>query len=681
MKLIKLMFVILYLMSSTAYTQEYENFTCRESHAKNDLEYHNLKGQVKSIKEFSIKAKKQDSETKEYEFVKPEILDTIAYIRDIFFDNTGKITSIKTDQIIADMFDSAGFLEERCAYSEAGEIENISYYTVLSDKVQDKNFLKEKDTKTVYVSNWETGIDAYSKQRILYYDSKGNIIKETVTSDNAIGAETTTLYEYNEDNNMTKLTSLNRGEKTIQWDYYYDQKGRLIQSEFKRFEASDIRETSYEYDEYGNVITINLQYEEENFNYIYDDYGNWISREKLSYNGRIKEEIIRNIKYYDNDLFVQDPYKEAIKQFQLGNFKEAEALFTQAIHTNNNVAYSYLVRGQIKGRLKRFKEAINDFSKALSLDSSQELYIKFIRGITYIETDEFGNAISDLNRVIELDSEFDNAYFFRGKAKTLMHNQLLEYIDTERMKITQKDKGESKTTLLIDDAIDDLDKAISQNKAYPESYFYRGILYGMQSNFVKSCQDFQNAIALDFEVSDDLLSMTCSKNNDAQVTASKFVNYETGETTEEEISGKIIEIVNTRKFIFQESETNEKITVRLAWINPPREGETHHERTIDFLKERVLNKEVTIVRLFEYKKEENLCPAFIKYLYQTHKEKGPSEGAVTIGQITFNESRYLNVDILEGGYAKMNEGVTISPLVDAEKKAKEYKIGVWSTDD
>lgn len=298
----KIKLLLLLLITSNLYAQKYESFDNKWNYSKNALETYNLKGKVKSIKEYSLKPKKLNSETNVYEFVKPEIKDTIAYIKEVFFDRNGNITKIKKNQIIESMFGGTGFYEERRRYNKTGQIKNISFYTEYSDKIKDQKItvIPNSNPKKVIIntSEWKKGLDNYTAERELTYDKNGNVIKEAVLSDSVIGGKGFTEYNYNNTNDLIQQNIFDKNNiKEIQWDYKYDDNSNLIQTTFLRLEDSDSSKKTLQNDDNGNVILIEGEWDSETFKYQYDSFGNWVSRDKFVYK-IIKYKIMRVVEYY-----------------------------------------------------------------------------------------------------------------------------------------------------------------------------------------------------------------------------------------------------------------------------------------------------------------------------------------------------------------------------------------------
>lgn len=207
----------------------------------------------------------------------------------------------------------------------------------------------------------------------------------------------------------------------------------------------------------------------------------------------------------------EDYYNKGLSEFKNKDFKNAETSLTESIKNGDNVALSYLLRGQIKGRLKRHNEAIIDFTASIKLDSTvtTATYIRYIRGISYIQTKEYDKAIIDFDNVIYEYHNYKEVYFWRGKAKSLILADISAFLPPENIKITKENNGSQNKELLINSAIKDFDNAIINNPNDGNSYMHRGLLYGVLNQFDKACADLTKAVSLHADISPEMLETTC----------------------------------------------------------------------------------------------------------------------------------------------------------------------------
>lgn len=82
-------------------------------------------------------------------------------------------------------------------------------------------------------------------------------------------------------------------------------------------------------------------------------------------------------------------------------------------------AEEYFDSGITKGKSSDYREAIEDFNKAIELDS---MYAKAYhnRGLTKGKLSDYRGAIEDFNKAVEIDPKYGRAYHNRGLAKGML---------------------------------------------------------------------------------------------------------------------------------------------------------------------------------------------------------------------------------------------------------------------
>jgi tetratricopeptide (TPR) repeat protein len=131
-------------------------------------------------------------------------------------------------------------------------------------------------------------------------------------------------------------------------------------------------------------------------------------------------------------------------------------------------ASEYNFRGLDKAKAGKFKEAIEDFDKAIEIKPTGQIY--YNRGYSKSMVEDFNGAIQDYDKTIELEYRLANAYFERGYCKSVLNNP--------------------------DGAIDDYTKAIDKNKDYADAYNNRGVIKLKQKDYKAAVKDFDKAIKI-----------------------------------------------------------------------------------------------------------------------------------------------------------------------------------------
>jgi serine/threonine protein kinase len=137
--------------------------------------------------------------------------------------------------------------------------------------------------------------------------------------------------------------------------------------------------------------------------------------------------------------------------------------------TTSEVAELYKLANAKYDRGK-YKEALEDINKAISLDSNYaDNYHR--RGRILDSLGDDNGAIADYNKAISLDANYANPYGGRGIV---------------RLKSGDKQR-----------ALEDFNKAIELNPKFARAYNSRGLLYGGNGNLKTALEDFNKAIELD----------------------------------------------------------------------------------------------------------------------------------------------------------------------------------------
>ena len=109
------------------------------------------------------------------------------------------------------------------------------------------------------------------------------------------------------------------------------------------------------------------------------------------------------------------------------------------------------------------------------------------KGNVYLELKNYKEALTQLNKAIELDTESGEAYAYRGMAKY----HLKDYKS----------------------AMDDFDKAIKILPDYGEVYDLRGVCKGELGDKVGACEDWNKAFELGFNKAYELIEKFCMEEN------------------------------------------------------------------------------------------------------------------------------------------------------------------------
>lgn len=148
-------------------------------------------------------------------------------------------------------------------------------------------------------------------------------------------------------------------------------------------------------------------------------------------------------------------------------------------------------------------------------------YIKSGR-IKYYPNEDYQGAIDDFNKAIELDSTNAKAYYYRGRAKRLIHNNqnyqreaILDYNKAIELnpKFEEAYNWRGIEYLFMyskpSKAIEDFSKIIALNPKNAEAYYYRGCAKNILGQKDKACIDFKKALGLGYKNAIEAIKDNC----------------------------------------------------------------------------------------------------------------------------------------------------------------------------
>ncbi len=160
---------------------------------------------------------------------------------------------------------------------------------------------------------------------------------------------------------------------------------------------------------------------------------------------------------------------------ELGLFAESIVEFTDALALNEKDAYSLINRGVSYGKLGNFRQAIKDYKAALAFEESladESLILLFKNyGDTLYFQRRYEEAVEQYNRALELDSSQDQVLNNRGTC----------FQEMERYK----------------EAMVDYDSCLAINSENETCYINRARVHLKNEDFDASLQDYNRAVELD----------------------------------------------------------------------------------------------------------------------------------------------------------------------------------------
>lgn len=207
----------------------------------------------------------------------------------------------------------------------------------------------------------------------------------------------------------------------------------------------------------------------------------------------------------DKNLFFVHYYKGRAL-LDLGKFQEAITSLNKAIEltsTKENADY-YFYRGVAYSNLDDYKNALENFEKAVTLNPSQHTYHDR-KGYCLYKQEKYQEAVDSFNNAINKNTtEQDPDYYFRrGMALYAMsryETALESYEDAIKIRHDgnyYRNKGiVLKCLERYSEAIESFNKAIEKNQDDADSYFNKGNTFCLDNKFEEALKCYDKAISL-----------------------------------------------------------------------------------------------------------------------------------------------------------------------------------------
>ena len=159
-----------------------------------------------------------------------------------------------------------------------------------------------------------------------------------------------------------------------------------------------------------------------------------------------------------------------LSQISSKHYSEAEVSLNELINHYPSDVYGYMGRGQLFVEKGDTLSAVDDFSRAISVD---RFYApaRAGRGWTYMMLRKYANALPDLNEAIRLDPDNSGYYINRGLTKYNLND--------------------------LRGTLDDFDRSIQLNPNSALSYYNRGIIRSQVGDVNRAIEDFDKVIFLE----------------------------------------------------------------------------------------------------------------------------------------------------------------------------------------
>ncbi len=180
-------------------------------------------------------------------------------------------------------------------------------------------------------------------------------------------------------------------------------------------------------------------------------------------------------------------YNLAIAQTQLKKYEDAVENFSKAIEQDSSSANAYRERAMAYKGLKKFDLVVSNLDTAIDLNYDDAAAF-YQRAIIRETGRAYQPPLDDYNRAIELEPEFEEAYFKRG---VLYHNKVQDFV---RAKL-------------------DMEKVLQLNTENAEAYFWLGKINFSAGDFSTSNQFLTQHLEFDSLRVDALLMRGASRTN------------------------------------------------------------------------------------------------------------------------------------------------------------------------
>lgn len=182
------------------------------------------------------------------------------------------------------------------------------------------------------------------------------------------------------------------------------------------------------------------------------------------------------------------------------------SLFFMSCNENN---YSFHYKNGIaKYNLKDYKGAIEDLNKSIALKANDADAL-YCRAICFIETNQPEKALSDFDKVIELDPSFEEAYINRAfyikdkkgdyKGAIEDYNKYLEITKDGDVSYALNNRGFAKYKLeLYPEAISDIQESILMNPDNSFAFKNLAVVYLAIDSLNLACENLQKSLDLGF---------------------------------------------------------------------------------------------------------------------------------------------------------------------------------------
>jgi len=202
----------------------------------------------------------------------------------------------------------------------------------------------------------------------------------------------------------------------------------------------------------------------------------------------------------------------------LGDTTGALEAYNKIVTISGDSADAYMARALFLSSIRRFPDALRDFSIALAKDSNNVRYY-LARGLTKMDMKRYQEAAVDFSLCAAIKPEYSEAYFYRALAATKLgdhESAIMDFDEVVRLSPDNVDalfqRGKSQIALRqFDDAKTTFEAAIRQDPTFAESYMLRASLLIDKGDKKSAYTDLQQAVKLGYKPALEMIRIHCAE--------------------------------------------------------------------------------------------------------------------------------------------------------------------------
>lgn len=182
---------------------------------------------------------------------------------------------------------------------------------------------------------------------------------------------------------------------------------------------------------------------------------------------------------------------EAIKKKDQGEYKDAYRYIEYALKFDSSKSFAFVLKGQIEASLENDLSALISFKKAIELNPKNTSGY-FFKGLSYSTLDLDDSAITCFNKAIEAKKTIGHTYFEEINDK---HFALENQVDIPIYKIRYFRGISYLYTNKYSEAINDFIYSITSGYEIGMSQYYLGVAYARTGDKEMACIYLKKAVA------------------------------------------------------------------------------------------------------------------------------------------------------------------------------------------